>query len=70
MSIPAPVLKALWKKKKISHCYQYSRKKDLLVKTFKCLKSNLTSFIMEKLQLSNESFPKFVLSYAFHFLNG
>lgn len=70
MSIPAPVLKALWKKKKITHCYQHSRKKTLYVKTFKCLKSILKSFIMGKLHLDNEFSPKFVLYYAFHFLKG
>lgn len=70
MSIPAPVLKALWQKKEISHRYQHFRKRKLHVKTFKCLKSALTSFIMGTFQLNNESSPKFLLTYAFHVMNG
>lgn len=53
MSIPAPVLKALWQKKKISQRYLHFSKRKLHVKTFKCLKNDLTSFVMAALQLNN-----------------
>lgn len=70
MSIPAPVLKALWQKKEDGTLLSTFQEKKTACENIKCLKSDLTSFIMGTLQLNNEFSPKFVLIYAFHILNG